>query len=64
MADKQQERIIDLQRQLKVAKEALNAVARGCRDPEMVASSALYAMMPLENKTPLQVLVGHERRPR
>ena len=59
---KQQERIIELQRQVKISKDALQRISSGCRNPESVAGDALYAMWPLEQKQGLQVLVGHEKR--
>jgi len=62
MADKQQTRIVELQRQLKIARDALTRIQSGCRSAEVVADCALYDMMPLEPKQQLQGLVGHERR--
>lgn len=62
MSDQQQQRIIELQRQVRGAMKALNWIAAGCRNPEAVASEALDAMWPLERKQPLQGLVGHEPR--
>ena len=58
---KQPSRIIELQRQLKLARDALTRIQAGCRDAEGVACTALYRMMPLEPKQPLQGLVGHDR---
>jgi hypothetical protein len=52
-------RIVELQQRLKIANDALAKIQAGCRDPEGVASSALYDMMTLEPKQPLQGLVGH-----
>ena len=54
-------RIIELQRQIKIAKRALESLkAGGCA----IADQALYDMMPLDRKYPLQGLVGHERNAR
>jgi Mg-chelatase subunit ChlD len=51
-------RIIELQRQIRIAKRALERLkAGGCP----IAGDALYEMMPLDRKQPLQGLVGHER---
>lgn len=59
------ERIIELQRSLKIAKDALELIRYGhSRCPEATAEKALDAMRPLEPKTQLQGLVGHERRSR
>jgi hypothetical protein len=56
-------RIIELQRALKIARDALGKIRDGySRDPQAEADDALYRMMPLENKRPLQGLVGHEPR--
>jgi len=60
----QQKRIIDLQRRIKIANAALGKIAYGCRDPELVASDALYDQLKSEPKAPLQGIVGHERRHR
>lgn len=57
-------RIIELQRQVKVAREALQKIAGGSRDPERVASDVLWELMPLDRKYPLQGLVGHGDKPR
>lgn len=56
------DRIIDLQKSLKVARRALEAIRDGWRNPEAMASDALDAMWRLEKKQPLQGLVGHERK--
>lgn len=55
------DRIIELQRQLKIARTALAMIGRGCRDPEGIANQAMDTMWPLDPKQPLQGLVGHER---
>lgn len=59
MSDKS--RIIELQRQVKIATRALEAIAHGGRDPEFRASEALTEMIPLNRKQPLQGLLGHGR---
>lgn len=64
MSDKKQERIINLQAQLKSAKAALAMIAAGCRNPESVADHCMYEIWPRDRKQPLQGLVGHERRTR
>jgi len=56
-------RIIELQRQLSIARKYLTALAEGYRDPVGMASEALEMMRPMDPKAPLQGLVGHERRP-
>lgn len=61
MANKDQKRIVELQRTLKIAKDALTRIKHGCRSPECIADEALYRMMPLDKALPLQGLVGHER---
>lgn len=60
MSDK--DRIIELRRQVRMAKKALKAISQGYRDPQGMAEDALYSMIPLEEKRPLQGLLGHERR--
>ena len=60
MSDKA--RIIELQRQNKLFRDALTRITSGCRDPEGVADEAIYNSMPLDRKYPLQGVVGHERR--
>lgn len=64
MADPKQKRIIDLQRQLRVAREALARIKLLSHDGRIIgiADQALEQMWPLEPKQPLQHLVGHERR--
>lgn len=59
---KKPDRVIELQRQLKICREALVRIKAGVRDPEGVADEALYQLMPNDPKYPLQNLVGHERR--
>ena len=55
----EQQRIIELHRQIRVARTALVKIRAGRRDPEGIASEALDAMWPLDKKQPLQGLVGH-----
>lgn len=65
MADKQ--RIIDLQRQVSIARKALERIAHGCRDPDGVAEEALDGMMAKDHPTrraPLAGVLGWERPPR
>lgn len=59
-----QSRIIELQRSLKIAREALERIKSGhCGSaPHRIAEDALDRIWPLEQKQPLQGLVGHERR--
>lgn len=59
--DNRKYRVVELQRQIKLAKDALIKIAHGCRDPEGVASDTLTAMMPTDPKAPLQAIVGHGR---
>lgn len=59
------DRIIELQKALKIARDALERIRHGhARNPEATAETALDAMWPLERKQQLQGLVGHERRTR
>lgn len=60
MSAKDAGRIVELQRQIKIARDALTKIQCGCRDPESIADAALYAMLPMDVKRPLQALVGHE----
>lgn len=62
MGDKQ--RIIDLQKQVRLARTALEKITHGCRDPEGVAEEALYQMMPLDRVQSSAGLLGWERRPK
>jgi hypothetical protein len=59
-ADKQ--RIIELQRSLRIARLALEEIKHTSCDAHGIADNALDEMMPLERKAPLQGLVGHEQR--
>jgi hypothetical protein len=56
------DRIVELQKSLRIARRALEAIKDGYRHPEGMASDALDAMFPLEKKQPLQGVVGHEGR--
>jgi len=59
------DRIIELQRALRVARTTLEKIAYGhARNPESDAENALDAMRRLEPKQQLQTLVGHAPRPR
>lgn len=56
------DRIIDLQRQLKIARAALDRIKYGVLNPQSVAEEALDKLFQLDPKQPLQGLCGHERR--
>ena len=62
MRNKDQQRIIDLQRQLKIARAALSEISLGRRDPVPIAIQAIDEIWALDKKQPLQGLVGHEKR--
>ena len=65
MSDKK--RIIELQRQVRIARTALELIRYGhcgSRGPETVAEEALDKLFPLDAKQPLQGLVGHSDRMR
>ena len=57
-----QDRIINLQAQVRHARKALERIRDGTRCPEAIAEAALDVMFNLDQKQPLQGLVGHERR--
>ena len=60
-----QGRILALQRQVTIARRALERIKdghRGGRDAETIAGDALDEMWRHEPTQPLQGLVGHERR--
>jgi hypothetical protein len=59
MSERQQERIISLQRQVKVARDALLRIREGTRDPERVAAEAMDTMWGDDITQALQGLVGH-----
>jgi hypothetical protein len=57
------ERIVELQKSLRVARTTLEKIAYGhARNPEADAELALDAMRKLEPKQPLQGIVGHAPR--
>lgn len=64
MSDRQQERIISLQRQVKVARDALLRIREGTHNPERVAAEAMDAMWGDDVTQALQGLVGHGERTR
>jgi hypothetical protein len=55
-------RIVELQKSLKIAREALERISNGTTRSESVASEALDKMWKLEPKQQLQGLVGHAPR--
>lgn len=57
-------RIIELQKSLRIAKEALERISYGTTRAESVASDALDRMWKLDPKQPLQSIVGHAPRSR
>ena len=61
MRNKDQQRIVDLQKQLKIARAALWTIGSGCRVPESIAIQAIDEIWALDKKQPLQGLVGHEK---
>jgi hypothetical protein len=56
------DRVVELQRQVKIARTALEKIERGSGNHFEVAATALEKMWPSDRKQPLQVLVGHEKR--
>lgn len=58
------QRIVELQKSLKIARTALERIQCGHRDPEGLAGQALTELFKMEPKQQLQGTVGHERRPR
>lgn len=65
MSAAEKTRIVELQHQLKIARDALTKIATGhTMNPQSTADDALYSMFPLDQKQPLHGLVGHERRVR
>lgn len=62
MSDKA--RIIELQRQVRIARLALEAIQHGAQNHQGRAENALYEMLSLDRKAPLQGLLSHERRAR
>lgn len=57
------QRIVELQKSLRIAREALTRIAAGTTRSEQIAEEALAAIWKLEPKQQLQGLVGHARRP-
>ncbi len=57
-------RIIELQRQVKIARGALERISKGCRSPGNEADEALYAMLPLDPKLPPPETLGQLKGPR
>lgn len=65
MSARDNQRIVILQRALKLAKDALQKIEHGARDPEGIASDASYEIMRVETQarpTPLEPPLGRERR--
>lgn len=58
------QRIVELQKALRVARTALERIQCGHRNPEGLAGQALDEMWKLEPKQQLQTLVGHAPRVR
>lgn len=56
------QRIIDLQKQLKIARTALEQIRQGTGQPEGVAADALDEMMPHDKVNPIAGLMGWEKR--
>lgn len=61
MSDKQ--RIIDLQRQVRIARAALQKIVHGTARPHAIAEEALYDMLPSDKPSPLAGVLGWEKRP-
>lgn len=55
-------RIVELQKSLKVAREALERIKNGTTRAERIAEEALDTIWKLEPKRPLQGIVGHKAR--
>lgn len=53
------QRIVELQKSLRIARTALERIQAGHRNAEIVASGALDEMRKLEPKQQLQGVVGH-----
>lgn len=64
MSAKDKGRIIALRRQVRIARDALTQISDGCHGWESLAYQALYDMAELDEKRPLQGLVGHEDKRR
>lgn len=61
---KPRDRVVELQAQLKICRDALERIKAGHRAPEQLAEEALSRLLSLDAKYPLQGLVGHERKGR
>jgi hypothetical protein len=57
-------RIVELQKSLRIAREALERISNGTTRAESVAAEALDKIWKLEPKQQLQGIVGHEPRSR
>jgi hypothetical protein len=55
------QRIVELQRSLKIARDALTRIAAGTTRNQAIAEEALTELWRLEPKQQLQGIVGHER---
>jgi hypothetical protein len=55
------QRIVELQKSLKVARDALTRIAAGTTQSGRIAEEALDAMWKLEPKQQLQGIVGHQK---
>jgi hypothetical protein len=62
LSDKQ--RIIDLQRQVQIARRALVHISVGDSNPETIAGEALEQMTPLDQATPYPIGFGYSNPPR
>lgn len=62
MGDKQ--RIIDLQKQVTLARRALERIAHSSLDPVGTALTAIDEMQALDKGVPLTGLLGWEKRPK
>ena len=56
------DRIVELQKALRIARVALEKIQYGSRNPARVAEEALDQMWKLDPKQPLQGIVGHATR--
>jgi len=57
-----QRRIVELQRSLRIARNALERIQAGRRNAENIAAEALEELFKLEQKQPLQGIMGHGRQ--
>jgi hypothetical protein len=58
------DRIVELQKALRIARTALEKIRWGTSSPSSVAEQALDEMWKLDPKQPLQGIVGHAQRSR